>query len=110
MSRRTIRILDLLCDATNLQRSINTVQKDVNRYEKDEDCLFLAEARDEARRWSLQRDKIAAKIRATLEQLDERERQYLIKTSNHDLDVKMREIGIELPWWRNRLLSEEKYQ
>jgi hypothetical protein len=37
-----------------------------------------------------------------IDQLDERERQHLIKHSNPDLDVQMRFIGIELPWWRNR--------
>lgn len=100
MSRRTIKLIDLLCKAGNWQHSIDGAKEDVERYQSYHP--WKTEAEDEVHRWSKKRDKIIAKLRLLLDRLDEHEQRHLIKYSNPDLDVLMREIGIELPWWVNR--------
>jgi hypothetical protein len=84
MSKRTTRILDLLCDAGNWQNSINSVSEDIAAYSNDLRCCndlaqrdvveqYKAEAEDEVRRWSIKRDQIVVKLRALLDQLEAHE-------------------------------------
>jgi hypothetical protein len=69
MSRRTTRLLDLLCEARNKHRHVKTVQKQLLDYDDDPARFttfwpdFKARAEDEVRRWSQKRDKAIAKLR-----------------------------------------------
>jgi hypothetical protein len=115
MSRKTIRVLDLLCAAGNWQESINNVSKEIEGYGDSPQGIegrYKKQAEDEVQRWSLRRDKIVNKLRPLLDELTEHERQHLTirpkpnpnnsdpayYTRNPRLGTMLQEIGITVSW------------
>jgi hypothetical protein len=99
MSSRTIRIIELLSDAQIAQRLADTTKREIALYADKPSWQKAAE--DECHRWTEKRDKAVGRLRLLLGRLDDRERRHLIRRFSPDLDVQMRTVGIELPWWKN---------
>ena len=68
MSRRTLRVIDLMCRARNQQWFIESAQKELSRY--DGRWHRKAEAEDEVCRSSQKRDATVTELRSLLDQLD----------------------------------------
>jgi hypothetical protein len=102
-----MRERDLLCQARNQQAYVKTVRAELSNYDDNSHWRSKARVEDEIRCWSQKLDKTVEKLRSLVDQLDDHERQHLIKHSNHDLDIRMRSVGIELSWWKDRYDTPE---
>lgn len=102
MSRRTIRMLDLIIDVENWERTIKNVREDLSEFGRVWPRLWVEEAVTEIEKWSKSRDKTVARLRKLIASFDDQEidlirRRYPIERIVKQLNA----LGIEMNRWRD---------
>lgn len=69
MSKRTIRMVDLMCDIANWNGCIRSVAESLTDGVERWPSNWKAEARNEIRLWTKRRDRSAARLRVLAERL-----------------------------------------
>lgn len=98
MSRKTIQMVDLLCDVGNWNNSIQGVVESP-AFEPGAPAAWVAEAEQEIKEWSAKRDKKLARLQTIIAALTPQELK-LIKSryEPEKLARELREIGVAPRW------------
>jgi len=106
MTERTIKLVDLCCEAANWQDSIDSNKQTLTELHRDSTSRYFYER--EVEEWSARRDGVLTKLRATMDGLTDYEKDWVRrKCKGYELAEQFRELGIEPNWVPNEITSSD---